>query len=137
MNNRLKKLIAGLVAIAAGAVFIVFGFISLKELREFKQVEALVSDIQVDLVTEGDGSQTQEIHIFVTYTVNGQEYTEELQNTKTSMKKGDTITVLYNPENPKEVSGATKGIATVQLAAGAAIALFGLGFAALTLIRGR
>lgn len=125
MNNQLKKLIAVLILLAGGAVFIVLGVTSLKEIREFKQVPAVVSHIEREWTPNGDGTDTEDIKIIVTYTVDGQEYTEELQNTKTSYKQGDEITVLYNPEDPTKVSGATKTMAIIQLAAGGALALAG------------
>ncbi|MBR4727926.1 MAG: DUF3592 domain-containing protein, partial [Clostridia bacterium] len=107
MNNQLKKLIAVLILLAGGAVFIAFGAISFKEMREFKPVPAVVSHIEREWTPNGDGTDTENITIIVTYTVDGQEYTEKLQNTKTNYKQGDEITVLYNPEDPTEVSGAT------------------------------
>ena len=137
MNNNLKKLIVFVLMIVGGATFIVFGAISLKEIRTYKPVDAVVAHIQRDWTPNGDGTDTEEIRIIVTYTVDGTEYTEELMNTKTNLQKGDEITVLYNPADPTQVSGATKGIAAVQLAFGAVLALAGLGSIAVFFIRGR
>ena len=137
MSERLKKLLAVVLLLAGGAVFIVFGATSLREIREFRPVEAVVSHIEREWVPNGDGTDTQEITIYVTYTVDGQEYTEELQNTKTSYSQGDKITVLYNPEKPTEVSGATKTIAAIQIAAGSLLALGGLVTLVLFFLRGR
>ncbi len=137
MNNRMKKLLAVLILLVGGVVFIVFGATSMKEMREFRQTPAVVSHIEREWTPNGDGTDTEEIKIFVTYTVDGQEYTEELQNTKTSYKEGDKITVLYNPEKPTYVSGATKGIAAIQFVAGGVLVLAAIGTLAMLIIRGR
>ena len=137
MSNRIKKLLAVLLPVAFGVVFIVFGATSMKEMREYKPIPAVVSHIEREWTPNGDGTDTEEIRIFVTYTVDGKEYTEQLQNTKTNYQQGDEITVLYNPEDPTEVSGATKGIATIQFVAGAALVLAGLGTLAALIIKRR
>ena len=137
MSNQMKKLLAALLLIAGGVVFLVMGGISMKEINHYPQVSAVVSHIQRDWVPDSDGYDHEEIKIFVTYTVDGKEYTEELQNTKTDLNKGDSITVYYNPENPKEVSGATKGGMALQFAVGGVLLLAGLGTAAVTVIKGR
>ena len=137
MNARIKKLLAVLLLLAGGAVFIVFGFVSLKEMREFRQTPAVVADVQTEWVPDGEGGDTQQITIFVTYTVDGKEYTEQLQNTKTNLKQGERITVLYNPEDPTQVSGATRGIVAIQFCAGALLALAGLGTLVAFVVKGR
>ena len=137
MSNQLKKLIAVVILIAGGAIFIVFGATSVKELRDFKQIPAVVSHIEREWTPNGDGTDTEEIKIFVTYTVDGQEYTEELQNTKTGYKQGDAITVLYNPADPTEVSGATKTMTVIQFAVGGALVLAGVGVFVLKFLGGR
>ena len=137
MNNRMKKLIAALVLLAAGVICFVFGATSSKELKEYRQVTAVVTEIQRELIPDSDGGNTEQMKIFVTYSVGGKEYTEELQNTKTNMKQGDAITVLYNPSDPTQVSGATKGIAVIQYALGAVLTLAGLGTAAFALLKSR
>ena len=137
MNSQMKKLIAAIILIAGGAIFIVFGATSIKEMRDFKQVPAVVSHIEREWTPNGDGTDTEEIRIFVTYTVDGKEYTEELQNTKTNYKQGDAITVLYNPEDPTEVSGATKTMTVIQFAIGGVLVLAGVGVFVFKFLGGR
>ena len=137
MSNQLKKLIAVIILLVGGAVFIVFGATSVKELRDFKQVSAVVSHIEREWTPNGDGTDTEEIKIFVTYTVDGQEYTEELQNTKTGYKQGDEITVLYNPADPTVVSGATKTMTIIQFAVGGVLILAGIGTFVFKFLGGR
>ena len=137
MSNQMKKLIAVIILIAGGVIFIVFGATSVKELRDFKQVSAVVSHIEREWTPNGDGTDTEEIKIFVTYTVDGQEYTEELQNTKTTYKQGDEITVLYNPADPTVVSGATKTMTIIQFAIGGVLILAGIGTFVFKFLGGR
>ncbi len=136
-SNNFKKLIAVVLLVVGGVVFIIFGGISLKEIKHFTPVSAVVSHVEREWTPNGDGTDTEEITIFVTYTVDGREYNEELQNTKTNLKQGDQITVLYNPEDPTEVSGATKGIAALQMGFGAVLILGGLGTLAAFIVKGR
>ena len=79
---------------------------------------------------DADGAH-QEITIWVQYRVAGQAYEEPLSFTKTNLKEGDEITVRYNPDNPKEVSGASKGGAALYFAFGGLITVAG----AATLVR--
>ena len=137
MSNQMKKLIAVLILLAGGVIFIVFGATSIKELRDYKQVSAVVSHIEREWTPIGDGTDTENVKIFVTYTVDGQEYTEELQNTKTTYKQGDEITVLYNPEKPTEVSGATKTMTIIQFAVGGVLVLAGVGVFVFKFLGGR
>ena len=137
LNGRMKKLIVILLLVVGGVVFIVFGGISMKEIKNFTQIPAVVSHISREWTPNGDGTDTEEIKIFVTYTVDGQEYTEELNNTKTNYQQGDNITVLCNPEDPTEVSGATKGMAYFQMGFGMLFVLGGLGALVSLVIKGR
>ena len=137
MNNRMKKLIAAVILLAGGAVFIVFGCITLRQMKTFDQVPAVVTKVAREWTTDSDGSDVEDITIYVTYTVDGKEYTESLQNTKTNYKEGDEITVFCDPSDPTNVTGASKGGAALQLTFGGVIALAGLATAAGVIIKGR
>ena len=137
LNNNIKKLIAIVLVMIGGVVFIIFGSITAKQMKTFIKVPAVVSHISREWTPDGDGGETEEIKIFVTYTVDGQEYTEELNNTKTNLKEGENITVLYNPEDPTEVSGASKGGVALQIGFGSLFLLGGLASLAALIIKGR
>ena len=64
-------------------------------------------------------------------------YEPWMDGTCVTLHEDDSITVLYNPEKPHEVSGATKGMATIQFIAGGVLILAGLGSFAVSLIKGR
>ncbi len=126
----MKKIISVIILIAGGILFIVLGFGSLNEIRNFPQTEASVVAVEREWVPSGDGDDTEQITVHVSYTVDGKQYEEVLQNAKDSLEKGDQISVYYNPQKPEYVSGATKGTAFIQIGFGV-ICLFGavvLGF---------
>ncbi len=137
LNSHIKKRIAAALMIVGGAVFIIFGSVTMKQMKTFTPVPAVVSRIEREWAPDGEGGETEEINIFVTYTVNGKEYTEALQNTKTDLKQGEAITVLYNPEDPTEVSGASKSGAALQMGFGSLFVFVGLGTLAALVIKGR
>jgi hypothetical protein len=136
LNNRMKKLIVALLLLAGGIVFIVWGSITLKQTTKFPKTTAVVTHVQREFTPDGEGGETEEIHIFVTYTAEGKTYNEELQNTKTSLREGDVTDVVYNPDKPAEVYGASKTGGVLQLVFGGVLALAGLGSAAAVLLKG-
>ncbi|MCR5041171.1 MAG: DUF3592 domain-containing protein [Clostridia bacterium] len=135
--NLVKRFIAPLLLIAGGILFIVFGFRTVKEMKDFPQTDAVVSHLTREWVPDGEGYETEQITVYVTYTVDGKEYTEALQNGKTNYEQGDAIKVYYDPADPTYVSGASKSGATIQLAFGSVIALGGLGGLVAALVRRR
>lgn len=137
MNNKLKKLIAVLMFLVGGVVLVVFGVTSMKQVSNFPQTDAVVAGVHKELVPDGEGGSTQEVTVYVTYTVDGKEYTEEVSNVSGTLKEGDSLRVCYNPEKPEEVYGASKTGPVIMLAMGAVCILASLGTGALTLIRGR
>ena len=133
-NQKIKKLLVSLMIIAAGIAFIIFGSISFKEVKNFPEVQAVVTKVETNIVQDDEGT-TEEKTIYVQYTVDGVEYNEVLQNTSSNAQENETITVRYNPEKPEYVTGATKASGTLQLAVGIVIAVAGLASAVITFIK--
>ena len=129
MNRFLQKA-APFIMLAGGIFFLVLGFVNLKQMKTFVEVPAVVSRVDGEDTYDADGAH-QEITIYVQYRVAGQAYEEPLSFTKTNLNEGDEIIVRYNPDNPKEVSGASKGGAALYFVFGGLITLAG----AATLIR--
>jgi len=124
------RFVAPIVAVVIGIVFIVMGCISLKQVKNFPTIEAVVTDVTRESTMDADGTYSTTTTVYVTYTIDGQEYEEILQNAGNDYTKGDEITVLYNPEDPTYVSGATKGSSTIGIIAGCVITVLGLGLTA-------
>lgn len=137
MNNQvIRKLIACILILVAGVVFIVFGCISFKEVKTFPEVSAVVTRVDKEIVDNGE-DHSEEITAYVRYTVDGKEYNEILQNHSGNIAENDQITVRYNPEKPEYVTGATKGSGTLQLVVGIVLCIAGVTSSAVTLIKGR
>lgn len=98
---------------------------NLKQMKTFVEVPAVVSRIEITDTYDPDTGSGQDVTIYVQYRVAGQAYEEPLSFTRTNLKEGDEITVRYNPNNPKEVSGASKGGAALYFAIGGLFALAG------------
>lgn len=133
MNRFLQKA-APFIMLAGGIFFIILGFMNLKQMKTFVEVPAVVSRVDVEDTYDADGAH-QEITIYVQYRVAGQAYEEPLSFTKTNLNEGDEIIVRYNPDNPKEVSGASKGGAALYFVFGGVIALAGVATLIRSLVR--
>lgn len=128
MKNPVIKILASVIILAIGIVFIVLGAKNISQINTFPQVSAVVSEVVTETSTDADGNDTTEETVYVSYTVNGNEYNEILQYAEGSYNKGDSITVQYNPENPSYVIGATKKGGIIRIAFGCVLALAGSGF---------
>lgn len=137
MKNRLVKLLASVVAIAGGILFIVLGCVGISQVNNFPEVEATVTQVEIETTTDTDGTTSETATVYVSYTVDGTEYNEILDDSNSDMKEGDKITVRYNPEKPEKVTATTKTAGFVRIAFGIVIALAGIVSLALFIIRGR
>ena len=95
----------------------VFLFISDKHNKDYIKIESTVS--KVVLVKEAsydvDGNKEEATYnIFVKYTVDGKEYETELGE-MFEQKVGDKITIVYNPENPNEISQPSSMILNIAM----------------------
>ena len=132
----LKKIAAIIVLIAGGILFIVLGFSGLKEIRSFPQTKATVVAVEREWVADAEGYDTEQLTFHVSYTVDGMQYEEILQNAKGSLEKGDQIQVYYDPQKPEYVSGATKGMWMLEIGFGA-LCLLGAVFLGIRTMRQR
>ncbi len=137
MNNRLVKLIASVIAILGGILFIVMGFVGISQVKNYPEVDAIVTSVERDSTIDADGTTTENITVYVSYTVDGKEYNEQIDDTNGNVKEGDQITVRYNPEKPDKVTATTKTAGIVRIVFGIVISLAGLASLVLFLTRGR
>ena len=94
-----------------GVFAIIFAFRQKVNNEEFfkkaKQVDAVIDQIVTRRETTGTGKKKKtktEHDVYVTYTVDGVEYEHiEINSYSSSWSEGGTITLHYNPENPKDV----------------------------------
>ena len=93
--------------------------------------------MQIETTIDEDGATSETATVYVSYTVDGTEYNEVLDDSNSDMKEGDKVTVRYNPEKPNKVTATTKTAGFVRIAFGAVILLAGLASLALLIIKGR
>ena len=137
MKNRIAALSVSVVAVLGGILFIILGCKGIAQVKNFPEVEATVTLVEIDTTTDADGSETETATVHVSYTVDGTEYNEILSDSNSKMQEGDRITVRTNPEKPNEVTATTKTAGFVRIAFGIVIALAGVVSLALLIIRGR
>lgn len=92
-----------------------------------EQVTGVISHIETYREHHLDNSHTEMHDVYVKYTVNGQEYEQELGFYESSMYAGKEIEIFYNPENPAEIKGDEGAINII-------LPLFGLAFLAIGLV---
>jgi len=111
------KIFAAVLAVIALAAGIYNTFI---QSRGFVKTTATIVDIERNF---GSGDESDTFTPTVEYTVDGKTYTGKLNQSSGSYRIGQTITVLYDPNDPSTVHGdGTFGI--IFIAVGAVILAF-------------
>ena len=114
--------------IPLGIILIVFGVMMFKidnNNKNYIETEATIS--KVDLVSEGyedaDGTYNEAMYnIYVTYTVDGKTYENELGESF-ERKVGEKIKIVYNPDDPNQISQPASTILNIVFLAGGAASL--------------
>lgn len=95
--------------IPAGIFLIIFSialFVIGNKHKGFIKTTAIVSRTELveEAYTDDNGDRVEATYnVYVKYTVDGTEY-DEMLGEMSSFKKGDKITIVYNPKNPSEIS---------------------------------
>lgn len=122
MNRTLFRLLITVVGIIA----LVFGIYStFFQTKGFIRTEAVIVSIEEEPGTAPDDVDDTEYTAIVTYTVDGTEYTQELDYFEPSFEVGKTIEVMYNPDDPADVHGTSKGFSIYMIVIGAVLTVFG------------
>ena len=92
----------------AGVLLLVFGFVVLRTVdtrQGYPQTDTIVTrtELYEEAHDEGDSWQEATYRVFVKYTVDGQEFEEELGILK-EMKAGEIVRIDYNPADPRDIS---------------------------------
>lgn len=118
MKTKVLAFITPVILIIGGLIFGGLGFLNLQQVQNYPEVQATVTRIEQELSGAGEDNDVDET-VWVEYTVDGQKYEEVLQFSTTGNKVGDTITVRYNPENPKYVTGGKTMTSVIYIVLGA------------------
>jgi len=108
-------------------VFSIFLFISDNHNKNYIETTATVSRVELvsEATTDIDGNREEAMYkIFVKYTVNDFEY-DNLLGEMYEHKVGDKIKIVYNPDNPNEISQPGSMILNICLLVGGIASLVG------------
>ena len=133
----MKKTMTGIMGIVLAVVFLavgifvlVMGIHHLQKLNAGKYVEtqATITKIETDVVHDPDspGGTREEYEITVEYTVDGKKYVSRLGETPKEFHEGMELTVLYNVDNPMDVTLPGTTGAIIMIAMGVVAALAGV-----------
>lgn len=106
MSKKIIGIVVGIICVVIG----IFILISFFKAQKTQTAETIATIIRVDseLETDTDGFDTRYYYPVVEYTVNNQKYEIRLPDSGTTnstiYKKGDTVEITYNPDNPNEIS---------------------------------
>ena len=95
--------------------------------KNYIKIESTVSKVELvkEETTDSEGNTEEAIYdIYVKYTVDGKEYDTELGEMP-ERKVGDKITIVYNPDNPSEISQPSSIILNICLLVGGIVSLVG------------
>ena len=87
-------------------IFGVIVFITSLNNQNYIRIEATVTNVTMEqeVRTDADGNYIEETYnVNLSYEVDGKEYTGELLNVN-KCKKGDKMTIYYDPENPENIT---------------------------------
>lgn len=116
--------------ISAGLILLIFGiivFVINSKNQNYIKTEAIVSrtTLAQQAYTDDQGDYHEETYnVYVKYTVNGNEYDEELGELS-GYKEGDKLKIYYNPENPTQITQTISMILPIVLIIGGLASLIG------------
>lgn len=121
MNKRIILILVlalGLLAFAGGVYLTQF------HNRGYVETTAVIERIETEYRGLDENRIEQYDHtVYVRYTVDGEEYAGRSDTYDGSYKEGMEIKIFYDPENPAQFHGDSKGFATYLLLAGPAAML--------------
>ena len=134
MQNKQPKFIYAVLGIAifliSGLVFIIVAYTEYKNYGDFKKIanetEATITHIKT--YEESRGGDWVTMHdAYVSFFVNGIEYSGKLDNYSWGMREGGTTEILYHPDNPQNFR-SSNGMFTRMFVAGLISLIMGIGF---------
>ena len=138
MKQQVIKIAAFVIAFIGGIMFIVMGMHNLSAIKTFHPVDVTVTNVDTFETTDSDGLTTTEFTYYVSYNVEGQEYEGiVLQYAEGDLQEGDTVSALYDPENPAYVTNVSKKGGYARIAFGVVVLIGTVLGAFQTLVRGR
>lgn len=132
MTNQKQKLffIIGIVTTLIGLIVLSLGIYSFFNIKKIESTyHSTTAQIEGFEKQKRSNSKNAIKYLpVISYKVNGTEYTQILSSKSHDMETGDTITILYNPDNPEQIRSGEieKTIYIVSIFAGAITLLSGI-----------
>ena len=126
-NNKQPKYMKFVISgfIVFGAIFILLGIVLGISDINFKktaiETTATITNIYSHTNSDGDTDHT----VYVEYTIDGVKYNEQLDIYKTNMQEGQSVQILYSPQNPQKISAVSSGTFFFMIPFGAIFFLIG------------
>lgn len=79
------------------------------------KTQAIITKIKSSYVYDSDGDRRKTHDVYVEFTVDGVQYSGELNTYNINMQEGEETTIYYNPDNPNEFRGATSKWSNVSM----------------------
>lgn len=87
-----------------GIIFLLVSIYLTSRTSEFKK-EGVTTQAEIVLIENSyDSKGSEEIIVYVRYTVENTTYTRELDYYSDGLREGDMITILYLPDNPSKIT---------------------------------
>lgn len=104
MKKSKKKLF--LLSLISGLAFLCVGLFLSARTTEFNR-NGIKTQAEVVLIErEYDADHHEEISVYVKYTVSNTVYTRKLDYYASNLREGDTVTILYLPNDPSSITYA-------------------------------
>ena len=118
-HSGIRRLLFSLLLLATAAVLTVIGFTEKRRQNTFVSVTARITQITSDY--DPVAEQT-EYTVRVSYSVGGTGYEETLGSYRADYAEGQTVEILYNPEDPRDITAKSGAMPVILWAfAGAAL----------------
>ncbi len=98
--------LVGIILGIIGALFLLASIFAFVADQQFKASAKTTTAVITEIYTYRNGDDTKH-DVFVTYTVDGVTYEEELGSYSSSMHEGKEIEIYYQPDNPRRISTDT------------------------------
>ena len=125
-NSKLTIILSAVFVVILGIVAVILGINALNTpIEKYSKTEAVVSDVEISYSYDEDNIRTEDHTVYVDYTVDGKEYKHILYGSDTNLNEGDTVNILYDPENPEKIATGNEKTSGVIFLIVGAVAIVG------------
>lgn len=125
-TNRIISILFPLAFVAAGIFLIVISAGKIIKIHSNAYTPTTAVVDHIDVIPSDEPSKSDDRNVYVRYTAGGQEYIELLEESSDDMVTGQTIDVIYETENPKNVTTPGTTGAYIRIGLGALGILLGI-----------